>query len=209
MIDNVINGERTVAVALEEHIDKMKADVQADQQSAFVELTPFFRLIDLAKVDLRKNIELCFRSLKKHLKGVIDELIAPHLENRDMSIISRCMAPIYQEVARIKGAGSTTGRPQKMIRRIGGMGGLWTSVHGVARSRFKAVLASQLESLSRLVSQTADEIHHSFNACCQDKEVEDEEEKALREALMKSVNLSKKKNEEMGQDLAKCREYQT
>lgn len=61
------------------------------------------------------------------------------------------------------------------------------SVHDEMRRRFSEVLSMRLVNFSKDVESVLTHIHESFNACCQDKEVEDPDEKLLREQLSQNV----------------------
>ncbi|THW42521.1 hypothetical protein D6D17_01957, partial [Aureobasidium pullulans] len=206
LLDMIINSEINIAIALEEHVNQMSTSVREDRQSTFVKLEPFSHLVDLKKTEMRKTVAESFSSLKAEFEGVIHELISPHPDERDASITSRCMVPIYESTEAIKGKNSNVRKPQHMRRQLRIMGGLWSSVHETARSELQQVLDTHCTELSSSVQASLQEIQNSFINCYQDKEVEPEEERKMRGELTRRVQLAKEILPQMGDDIEKSKE---
>lgn len=205
LIDTLFEQEQMVAINLEEPMSLAKEKISNDPQSALMALSPLLKKIELEKPAMRKCVDMCFKHLRRSLKKMKLDLIT----DTEDSILSECMQPVYAGAASIKGGGSGTKRPAAVLQGITGEGALWSVVHNTARERFDEVLAKRQNKLESDVMGILNDIHNDFKSCCQDKEVEDEGEKALREKLTQNMDKAKKVYEgALSQSMAECKAYQ-
>lgn len=208
LIRSIVQEEQRLAATLEEQLNTMRDKVRAELQSTSVKLEPFMRSIGMESKRMRLRIANIFKQLKRRLNTVVEGLTNSDIENRDLSIISQAMNPIYDVIHHIRGMGSTQLRPEMMLRKVTSAGGLWTKVQELARTAFQKVLHDHKYLLITLVRMTTRQIHAHFKAFCQKNAEEDGDERALRLKLVQSISPAKEWLEVMGKELAKCRKYQ-
>lgn len=206
LLDLITEVEQPIAVDLEAPLTKLKQKISTDPQSTLMALTPFLKKIEQEKPVMRQAVETNFRILKRCLKVVSLDLTT-HTEN---SILGTCMHDTYESARSITGAGSGVRRPAKILDGVAGQGTLWMSVHKLARERFEEVLTTRQKVFERVVMGILVHIHESFKSCCQDKDVEEESEKALRLELKANMEKAKEIYDGvLSKAMAECKESLT
>ncbi|TIA52430.1 hypothetical protein D6C77_08504 [Aureobasidium pullulans] len=187
ILDMLTDMETMIALDFEQPLSQIKEKVRADPQTTLMALSPFLKKVEQEKPEMRKVVKDCFRILKSKLKIWIFDLIT----YTDNSILSECMQETYESAQAILGQNSGQRRAAKFLDGIVGDDTLWMAVHAKATERLEKMLERRQHWFTKHVNVVLQDIVEGFQACCQDKEVEDDTEKDLRVKLTSNVEKAK------------------
>jgi hypothetical protein len=203
--DLIVHLESTIALELEQPLSRIREKILADPQSTLMALSPFLKKVEQEKPIMRNLVARCFSMLKIKLKVWIHNLTT----NTENSFVSEQMQAVYHSASLVVGIGSGSKRPAKVREGIVGDGALWMAVHARSSESLEELLNRRQGSLEKQVTRILEHLVESFQACCQDKDVEADDEKALRLHLKDNITKAKGIYDgALSKAMADCKEYQ-